>query len=170
MSSICCWDIVETKTITPHNGAQYINNPIYQSYCMAGCIVSPVSESNHIEGAACFFLTEYIPPNHASPWYARQERVASCTVKHILIRKIPWIVSLIIYNILKSFNYFQVTKNYFWYFQIVRLCYRKWLMLFSLKLQRDNRQNALSVAPAKRKTGEKGCIFNVLWRWNNHKL
>ena len=32
-------------------------------------------------------------------------------------------------------------------------------MLFSLKLQRDNRQNALSVAPAKEKTGEKGCIF-----------
>ena len=31
---------------------------------------------------------------------------------------------------------------------------------FSLKLQRDNRQNALSVAPAKGKTGEKGCIFH----------
>ena len=46
----------------------------------------------------------------------------------------------------------------------VRLYYRKWLMLFSLKLQRDNRQNALSVAPAKRKIGEKGCIFNILWR------
>ena len=46
----------------------------------------------------------------------------------------------------------------------VRLCYRKWLMLFSLKPQRDNRQSASSVAPAKRKTGEKGCIFNVLWR------
>ena len=40
------------------------------------------------------------------------------------------------------------------------LCSRKWLMLFSLKLQRDNRQNALSVAPAKGKTGEKGCIFH----------
>ena len=28
------------------------------------------------------------------------------------------------------------------------LCSRKWLMLFSLKLQRDNRQNALAVAHA----------------------
>ena len=45
-----------------------------------------------------------------------------------------------------------------------RLCYRKWLMLFSLKLQRDNRQNVLAVAPAKGKTGEKGCIFTTLWR------
>ena len=33
-------------------------------------------------------------------------------------------------------------------------------MLFSLKFQRDNRQNALAVDPAKRKTGEKGCIFH----------
>ena len=44
------------------------------------------------------------------------------------------------------------------------LCYRKWLMLFFLKFQRDNRKNVLAVAPAKGKTGEKGCIFNVLWR------
>ena len=44
------------------------------------------------------------------------------------------------------------------------LCYRKRLMLFSLKLQRDNRKNALSVAPAKGKIGEKGCIFIALWR------
>ena len=36
-------------------------------------------------------------------------------------------------------------------------------MLFSLKLQRDNRQNALSVAPVKGKTGGKGCIFTALW-------
>lgn len=34
-----------------------------------------------------------------------------------------------------------------------RLCYRKWLMLFSLKFQRDNRQNTLAVDPAKGKTG-----------------
>ena len=41
-----------------------------------------------------------------------------------------------------------------------------WKMVdaFSLKLQRDNRKNALAVDPAKGKTGEKGCIFNVLWR------
>ena len=32
--------------------------------------------------------------------------------------------------------------------------------VFSLRLQRDNRQNALAVAPAKGKTGEKGCIFH----------
>ncbi len=36
-----------------------------------------------------------------------------------------------------------------------RLCYRKWLMLFSLKLQRDNRKNASAVDPAKGKTGKK---------------
>ena len=36
-----------------------------------------------------------------------------------------------------------------------RLCYRKWLMLFSLKLQRDNWENTLAVDPAKGKTGKK---------------
>ena len=36
-----------------------------------------------------------------------------------------------------------------------RLCYRKWLMLFPLKLQRNNRQNALAAEPAKGKTGKK---------------
>ena len=35
---------------------------------------------------------------------------------------------------------------------------------FSLKLQRDNRQNALALYSAKRKTGEKGCLFTILWR------
>ena len=97
IKKLCLQYVVETLSrqkqlhpITEPNIStiQYINHPIYQSYWMAGCIVSPVSESNHIEGAACSFLTEYIPPNHASPWSARQERVASCTVKHILIRKI----------------------------------------------------------------------------------
>ena len=34
---------------------------------------------------------------------------------------------------------------------IFRLCHRKWLMLFSLKLQKDNRQNALAVYPAEGK-------------------
>ena len=43
------------------------------------------------------------------------------------------------------------------------LCHRKWLMLFSLKFHRDNRQNALALYFAKRKTGEKGCIFTALW-------
>ena len=47
---------------------------------------------------------------------------------------------------------------------IEKLCYRKWLMLFSLKLQRDNRKNALTVDPAKGKNGGKGCIFAALWR------
>ncbi len=36
-----------------------------------------------------------------------------------------------------------------------KLCHRKRLILFSLKLQRDNRQNALAVDPAKGKTGKK---------------
>ena len=34
-------------------------------------------------------------------------------------------------------------------------------MLFSLKFHRDNRQNALALYSAKRKTGEKGCIFHL---------
>ena len=37
-------------------------------------------------------------------------------------------------------------------------------MLFSLKFQMDNRQNALSVDPAKGKTEEKDRIFTALWR------
>ena len=37
-------------------------------------------------------------------------------------------------------------------------------MLFSLKLQRDNRKNALTVDPAKGKNGGKGCIFAALLR------
>ena len=45
-----------------------------------------------------------------------------------------------------------------------KLCYRKWLILFSLKFHRDNRQNALALYSAKRKTGKKGCILTALWR------
>ena len=44
-------------------------------------------------------------------------------------------------------------KVAFWLFFF--LCYRKWLMLFSLKLQRDNRKNALAVDPAEGKTGKR---------------
>ena len=51
-----------------------------------------------------------------------------------------------------------------------RLCPRKWLMLFSSKFQRDNQKNASAMDSAKGKTGEKGCLFTVLWRWNNHTL
>ena len=36
--------------------------------------------------------------------------------------------------------------------------------VFSLKLQRDNQQNALAVDSAKGKTGEKGCIFIALMK------
>ncbi|WP_302554501.1 hypothetical protein, partial [uncultured Bilophila sp.] len=35
------------------------------------------------------------------------------------------------------------------------LCYRKWLILFSLKLQRDNWKNALTVDSPKGKTRKK---------------
>ena len=52
----------------------------------------------------------------------------------------------------------------------VRLCPRKWLMLFFLKFQRNNQKNASAMDSAKGKTGEKGCLFTVLWRWNNHTL
>ena len=41
---------------------------------------------------------------------------------------------------------------------------------FSLKSQRNSRQNALALDSAKRKTGEKDCLFTILWRWNNHTL
>ena len=44
------------------------------------------------------------------------------------------------------------------------LRHRKWLMLFSLKFQRNNRKNTLTEDSAKGKTGEKGRIFTVLWR------
>ena len=37
-------------------------------------------------------------------------------------------------------------------------------MLFSLKLQKDNRQNVFVMDSAKGKTGEKGCILTKLWR------
>ena len=42
---------------------------------------------------------------------------------------------------------------FLWNFK--RLYHRKWLMLFSLKFQRNNRQNTLAVNSAKGKTGEK---------------
>ncbi len=45
-----------------------------------------------------------------------------------------------------------------------RLCYRKRLMLFSLKLQRDNRQNVLAVVPAKGKTGKEAVCSTILWK------
>ena len=45
-----------------------------------------------------------------------------------------------------------------------RLCPRKWLVLFSLKFQRNNQKNASTMDSAKGKTGEKGCLFTVLWR------
>ena len=40
----------------------------------------------------------------------------------------------------------------------MRLCHRKWLRLFSLKFQRNNRQNTLAVDSAKGKTGEKAAF------------
>ena len=43
------------------------------------------------------------------------------------------------------------------------ICYDK-AILFSLKFQRSNRQNALAMYPAKGKTGEKGCMSIALWR------
>ncbi|WP_308770945.1 hypothetical protein, partial [uncultured Bilophila sp.] len=48
-----------------------------------------------------------------------------------------------------------VSANFF-----PRLCHRKWLMLFSLKFQRDNRQNTLALYSAKKKTGEKRLYFH----------
>ena len=44
------------------------------------------------------------------------------------------------------------------------LCPRKWLMLFSLKFQGNNQKNASTMDSAKGKTGEKDCLFNLLWR------
>ena len=35
--------------------------------------------------------------------------------------------------------------------------------VFFLKFQRVNRENALALYSVKRETGEKGCIFTVLW-------
>ena len=61
-------------------------------------------------------------------------------------------------------NFKQSINRFLWHSLFILLGYRKWLMPFSLKLQRDNRQNALALDPAKGKTGEKGCIFTALWR------
>ena len=44
------------------------------------------------------------------------------------------------------------------------LCYKKWLTLFSLKFQRDDRQNALAAAPARGKTGKEAVCSTALWR------
>ena len=44
-----------------------------------------------------------------------------------------------------------------------RLCPRKWLMLFSLKFQRNNRQNALAMDSAKRENPEKKSAFSLCW-------
>ena len=44
--------------------------------------------------------------------------------------------------------------------ELKRLCPRKWLMLFSLKLQRDNRQNALAMNSAKGETLRKSLHFH----------
>ena len=41
---------------------------------------------------------------------------------------------------------------------------KKWLALSFLKFQGNNQQNASAMKPAKGKTGEKGCMFTVLWR------
>ena len=43
-------------------------------------------------------------------------------------------------------------------------------MLFSLKSKRINRKNVLAVDSTNGKTGEKGHIFTVLWKWNNLML
>ncbi|WP_337431353.1 hypothetical protein, partial [Bilophila sp.] len=48
-----------------------------------------------------------------------------------------------------------VSANFF-----PRLCHRKWLMFFSLKFQRNNRQNTLALYSAKKKTGEKRLYFH----------
>ena len=48
--------------------------------------------------------------------------------------------------------------QYFW------LCHRKWLMLFSLKFQKNNQKNTLVMDSADGNSGEKGYIFTSLWR------
>ena len=48
--------------------------------------------------------------------------------------------------------------------ELKKLCPRKWLMLFSLKFQKNNQPNALAIEPADGKAGEKDCIFTALWR------
>ena len=45
-------------------------------------------------------------------------------------------------------------------YDFFRLCYRKWLILFSLKFQRDNQQNALAVWIPPRGKPEKKAVFS----------
>ena len=43
-----------------------------------------------------------------------------------------------------------------------------WNLVSTTNLNTANRKNALTMNSAKGKTGEKGCLFTVLWRWNHH--
>ena len=43
-------------------------------------------------------------------------------------------------------------------------CVKKWLMLYSLKFQRDNRKKGLSRGSNQGENWKKGCIFTPLWR------
>ena len=56
--------------------------------------------------------------------------------------------------------FFIVKINDMMYRHFLWLCHRKWLMLFSLKFHRDNRQNALALYSAKRKNEEKRLYFH----------
>ena len=64
---------------------------------------------------------------------------------------------LFLWNFKKALTVFYGTAS--WITWSKRLCYRKWLTLFSLKFQRDNRKNVLAVIPPRGKP-EKGCIFH----------
>ena len=124
------------------------------------------------------FLWNFKEIKH-QPFSMTQPKSIACLRRAfpLFLRQAVW------WGVLSASRHDEATAVFLW------LCCRKWLMLFSLKRQRDNRENALSVAPALRnacgfafgvqnalsaaplkgKTGKKVCIFTALWRWNNHK-
>ena len=67
-------------------------------------------------------------------------------------------------------NYYEIEYqsftiiSYLEFQEKIWLYHRKELMPFSLKFQRNNQQNVLTMDSAKGKTGEKGSMFTALWR------
>ena len=56
------------------------------------------------------------------------------------------------------------------YSQWKRLCYRKWLVLFSLKFQRNSQQSTLTIDSTKGKTGKKAVFYRAVEMKQPHTI
>ena len=86
-------------------------------------------------------------------------------------RLCPRLCRCLRYNYLKLLRWILCIENSLIisiYYILLMTRLRKWQLLFSLRFQRNNRQNALIVDSAKGKIEEKGRIFTVLRIWNSH--